>query len=130
MKVGDVYTEKVQITEDHIKKFADFSGDFNTVHFDNEAAKAQGFKGRIAHGMLSASFFSKIFATTFPGPGAVYLGQNLKFHAPVYLNDTVTFRLEVIAEKEGKPIFTIKTEALNSEGGLYISGDAVIRSKV
>ncbi|MBC7712236.1 MAG: MaoC family dehydratase N-terminal domain-containing protein, partial [Rhizobacter sp.] len=62
MKTGDIYTEKLTITAAHIQKFADFSGDFNPVHFDDEAARAQGFKGRIAHGMVAASHFSKIFA--------------------------------------------------------------------
>lgn len=129
MKVGDIHQEQIQITEDHIKKFADFSGDYNTVHFSDEEAKAQGFKGRIAHGMISASFFSKIFANTFPGAGTVYLNQTLKFHAPVYINEILTYKLEVIAAKDGKPIYTVKTEAFGEDNNLRISGEAVIRAK-
>lgn len=127
MKIADTYTEDVLITDEAVKKFAEFCGDFNPIHFDDEAAKAQGFKGRIAHGMVSASFFSKIFANSFPGPGAVYLNQTLKFHAPVYLNEKIQYRLEVIAQKEGKPIFTVKTEAYGPDNALRISGEAVIR---
>lgn len=128
MKIGDIYQEKIQITHEHVQKFADFSGDFNPVHFDDEKAKAGGFKGRIAHGMVSASLFSKIFATSFPGPGAIYLGQTFKFHAPIYINEIITFHLEVIAQKEGKPIFTVKTEAYGEDKTLRISGEAVIRA--
>ncbi|MFZ3231157.1 MAG: MaoC family dehydratase [Pseudobdellovibrio sp.] len=127
MKIGDKYQEEIKITDNYIKKFADFCGDFNPVHFDDEKAKEQGFKGRIAHGMVSASFFSKIFANTFPGPGAVYLNQTLKFHAPVYLDETLQYRLEVITEKEGKPIYTVKTEAFGPDNTIRISGEAIIR---
>ncbi len=129
MKVGDIYQEEIKITSDHIQKFAEFSGDFNPVHFNDDEARAQGFKGRIAHGMISASFFSKIFANTFPGPGTIYLSQTFKFHAPVYLNDVLHYRLEVVSQKEGKPIFTVKTEAFGEDQQLRTSGEAVIRAK-
>lgn len=129
MKIGDVYQEKIKITERHIQTFAEFSGDFNPIHFDDEKARAQGFNGRIAHGMISASFFSKIFANTFPGPGTVYLNQTLKFHAPVYLNDELTYRLEVLAQKEGKPIYTVKTEAFGEDEKLRVSGEAIIKAR-
>lgn len=129
MKVGDIYQEEIKITPEHIQKFAEFSGDFNPVHFSDDEARAQGFKGRIAHGMISASFFSKIFANTFPGPGTIYLSQTFKFHAPVYVNDLLFYRLEVIAQKEGKPIFTVKTEAFGEDQLLRTSGEAVIRAR-
>jgi 3-hydroxybutyryl-CoA dehydratase len=128
MKVGDIFLEKIQISDKHISKFAEFSGDFNPVHFDDAAAVSQGFKGRIAHGMIGASFFSKIFANSFPGPGTVYLNQTLKFHAPVYIDETLEYRLEVLSQKEGKPIFTVKTEAYGEDQKLRISGEAVIRT--
>jgi len=130
MKVGDIYQEEITITPEHVQKFAEFSGDFNPVHFDDLAAEAQGFKGRIAHGMISASFFSKIFANTFPGAGTIYLSQTFKFHAPVYVNDTLHYRLEVMGAKEGKPIFTVKTEAFGADQQLRLSGEAVIRAKL
>ena len=130
METGSVYTEKLTITASHIQKFAEFSGDFNPVHFDDEAAKAQGFKGRIAHGMVAASHFSKIFANEFPGAGTIYLNQTFTFKAPVYLNEVLTYKLEVLSQKEGKPIFTVKTEAFGEDGQLRITGEAVIRAKI
>jgi 3-hydroxybutyryl-CoA dehydratase len=130
MKVGDIYQEEIQITPEHIQKFAEFSGDYNPVHFVDHEAQAQGFKGRIAHGMISASFFSKIFANRFPGPGTIYLNQTFKFHAPVYVNEILHYRLEVLEQKEGKPIFIINTEAFGKDQQLCISGQAVIRAKL
>jgi 3-hydroxybutyryl-CoA dehydratase len=130
MKVGDIYQEEIQITGQLVEKFAEFSNDYNPVHFEDTAALAQGFKGRIAHGMVSASFFSKIFANSFPGAGTIYLSQSFKFHAPVYLDEVLNYHLEVIAQKEGKPIFTVKTEAFGPDKQLRISGEAVIRAKI
>ena len=130
MKVGDVYQEEIKITATLIEKFAEFSGDFNPVHFEDTAAMAQGFKGRIAHGMVSAAFFSKILANTFPGAGTIYLNQTFKFHAPVYVDEVLIYRLEVVAQKEGKSIFTVKTEAFGTDQLLRISGEAIIRAKI
>lgn len=130
MKTGDIYKEELTITASHIQKFAEFSGDFNPVHFDDHAAKAQGFKGRIAHGMVAASHFSKIFANEFPGPGTIYLNQTFTFHAPVYVDDVLSYKLEVMSQKEGKPIFTVKTEAFGADGKLKLDGVAIIRAKL
>lgn len=130
MKIGDQHTEKIKITAEKIQQFGQFSEDFNPIHFDDESAKAQGFPKRIAHGMASAAFFSKIIAQSFPGPGSIYLGQNLKFSAPVLIDETLTFKLEVIAQKEGKPVFTLKTEAYGEDQTLKISGEAVIKAKI
>jgi 3-hydroxybutyryl-CoA dehydratase len=127
MKIGDKHTEFIIITSELIQKFGDFSQDFNPVHFDDAAAQAQGFKGRIAHGMLGASFFSKIFANEFPGPGTIYLSQTFSFHAPVYVNEKLKYVLEVTEQKESKPIFTVKTEAYGEDEKLRLSGVAVIR---
>lgn len=128
MEEQKIVEEKIIISEDLIQKFAQFANDFNPIHFDDEAAKKKGFKGRIAHGMLTASLFSGMMATKFPGPGTIYLNQTFKFHAPIYLNDKITLRLELISVKEGKPIFTIKTEALDEEGTLKISGEAIVKA--
>ncbi|MBC7429259.1 MAG: MaoC family dehydratase [Bacteriovorax sp.] len=130
MKTGDIYTEKLTITASHIQKFAEFSGDFNPVHFDDEAARVQGFKGRIAHGMVAASHFSKIFANEFPGAGTIYLNQTFTFLAPVYVDDILTYKLEVVSQKEDKPIFNVNTEAFGEDGKLKISGIAIIRARI
>lgn len=121
------YSEKRTITETDVSRFIELTGDNNPVHTNDDAAKAQGFKAKISHGMLSASFFSAILATKFPGPGAIYLGQTIKFHAPVYLNEEITYELEVIAQKDSKPIFTIETVIKNQNNEILVSGEATIR---
>ena len=90
------------VTETDVVMFAATSGDSNPVHLNQEYAQTTVFKGRIAHGMLSAGFISTVLGTRLPGPGTVYLGQTLQFRAPVRIGDTVSARVEVkdiIAEK-------------------------------
>lgn len=83
------------VTEDDIARFAELSGDDNPVHLDEEFARGTLFKGRIAHGMLSAAFISTALGTRLPGPGCVYLSQTLNFKAPVKVGDTVVARVTV-----------------------------------
>ena len=89
LEVGttDVYAKTV--TDADITLFAGISGDTNPVHLDDEFAAASRFGTRIAHGMLSASYISTVLGTKLPGPGCIYMGQNLKFMAPVRVGDTV-----------------------------------------
>lgn len=83
------------VTEADIMAFAGVSGDTNPVHLNEELASATMFGGRIAHGMLSASYISTVFGTKLPGPGCIYLSQSLKFKAPVKIGDTVVARVTV-----------------------------------
>jgi 3-hydroxybutyryl-CoA dehydratase len=83
------------ITDADIKIFAGISGDHNPIHVSDEYAEQSRFKGRIAHGMISASFFSAMFGTKIPGNGCVYVSQSFNFKRPVYIGDTVTASIEV-----------------------------------
>lgn len=85
------------ISDADVKSFAGISGDHNPVHMSEDYAKNSRFKNRIAHGLLTASFFSAIFGTKLPGEGCVYAGQNLQFKKPVYLGDTVVAKVTVTA---------------------------------
>jgi acyl dehydratase len=80
--------------------------------------------------MVAASHFSKIFANQFPGAGTIYLNQTFTFLAPVYVNDILIYKLEVVEKKEGRPIFTVRTEAFGEDGKLKITGVAVIRTSI
>lgn len=88
-----VFTKTV--TEEDIQLYADVSGDTNPVHMNEQYARQTVFKGRIAHGMLSAGFISTVFGTKLPGPGCIYISQNLRFKAPVRIGDTVVAKVEV-----------------------------------
>ncbi|MCW5729447.1 MAG: MaoC family dehydratase [Alphaproteobacteria bacterium] len=103
LKVGMSATFAKTITEADIVMFAGISGDTNPVHMHEEFGSQSMFKGRIAHGMLSASLLSTVFGTKLPGPGAIYISQNLRFKAPVRIGDTVTARAtisEIVVDKK------------------------------
>lgn len=95
IEIGMSASYSQTITDADVKQFAGLSGDHNPVHIDEVYAENSRYKKRIAHGLISASFFSAIFGTKLPGKGCVYVGQNLNFKRPVYLGDTVTATVTV-----------------------------------
>ncbi len=111
------------VTDADIVLFAGVTGDTNPVHLDEEFAKATLFKGRVAHGMLTAGFISTVFGTKLPGPGCIYLSQNLKFKAPVRIGDTVKARVTVSAIDRDKGRVTFATTCHVGEQ-LVVDGEA------
>lgn len=97
LEVGMSATIGRTVSEADILMFAGVSGDTNPMHLDAEFAASTRFGGRIAHGMLSASYLSTVFGTRLPGPGCIYLSQSLRFKAPVKAGDTVEARVTVVA---------------------------------
>jgi 3-hydroxybutyryl-CoA dehydratase len=110
LAVGQSASFAKTVTEADIVKFADVSGDNNPVHLDEAFAQTTMFKGRIAHGMLSAGFISTVIGTRLPGSGTIYMSQTLRFKAPVRIGDTVTATCtitEIIPEKRRAVLSTI-----------------------
>jgi len=112
LEVGmtDIYGKTV--TDADIVLFAGISGDINPVHLNHEFASETVFEGRIAHGMLTASFISTVIGTKLPGPGCIYVSQNLRFKAPVKSGDTVLTRVTVeklVPEKKFAELSTVCT---------------------
>lgn len=97
------------VTEADIAAFAAVSGDNNPVHLDAEFAATTPFGGRVAHGLLAASYISAIFGTRLPGPGSIYIAQSLRFKAPVRLGDTVVARVTVTVLNAVKKRATFNT---------------------
>ena len=95
IKVGMSANYSQTVTDSDIKDFSEISGDVNPVHLDEEYAKNSRFKKRIAHGLMTASYFSALFGTKIPGEGCVYVSQSLNFKRPVYIGDTITAMVEV-----------------------------------
>lgn len=125
LEVGMTATFAKTITEADIALFASASGDNNAIHIDEEFARSTPFKGRIAHGMLSASVISAAIAGRLPGPGTVYLGQNLRFKAPVRPGDTVRAKVtvqELIPERRRVCLRTVCTVG----EAVVIEGDALV----
>ena len=125
LRVGMFTTHAKTITEADIVLFAAVSGDNNAIHTNEEFAATTIFKGRIAHGMLSASVISAAIANKLPGPGAIYMSQNLRFRAPVRAGDTVRATVtvkELIPEKHRVLLSTCCT--VRDE--VVIEGDALV----
>lgn len=113
------------VTEADIVLFAGVSGDFNPAHIDEEYSKASMFKGRIAHGMLSAAFISATLAMKLPGPGCIYLGQTLQFKAPVRIGDTVTTTVTVKSTRPERKIVVSDT-VCTVNGNVVVKGEATM----
>jgi len=125
LEVGktDIYAKTV--TDADITLFAGISGDTNPVHLDDEFASASRFGTRIAHGMLSASYISTVLGTKLPGPGCIYMGQNLKFMAPVRVGDTVSARVTVRELIEAKNRAVLDTVCTVGDT-VVIEGEAMV----
>lgn len=125
IQVGMMASMVKTVTEHDIQMFAEVSTDHNPVHLDEAYAQGTMFKGRIAHGMLSAGFISALLGEKLPGHGTIYMGQTLKFLAPVRLNDTVKAEVKVTAIDREKRRVTLET--LCSVGDtVVIKGEAVV----
>ncbi len=112
--------------EDDLFLFAAVSGDVNPVHLDADFASTTMFRERIAHGMYTGGLISAALAMKLPGPGTIYLGQNLKFERPVKLGDTITVSLKVLEKIADKHIVTLDTTATNQHGKTVVSGTATV----
>ena len=123
--VGDTATTRHTVSERALILFATVSGDVNPVHLDEEFAATTPFKGRIAHGMLSGALISAAIACELPGPGTIYIGQEMSFLRPVRLGDEIRIELEVL-EKLPKNRGRIATRVLNQEGKKVVDGVATV----
>ena len=113
------------ITDADIMGFAGVSGDTNPLHLNHEFASGTIFKGRIAHGMLTASLISTVIGTKLPGPGCIYVSQNLRFRAPVRTGDTVTATCMVTKLIPEKRLIELSTMCTVAEKPV-VEGDATI----
>ena len=114
------------VTETDVVMYAGITGDFNPMHVDEVTASQSRFGSRIAHGMLSAGFISAGIGMKLPGPGAIYMGQTLRFTKPVRIGDTVTAHLEVIELIPEKKRLKLSTQCRNQDGVVLIEGEATI----
>ena len=129
IQLGEKASMAKTVTEGDINTFAGVTGDFNPVHINAEFAKNTMFKGRIAHGMLSAGFISAVIGTALPGSNTIYLGQELQFRAPVKIGDTVTATVEVLEKIEAKNRLILRTTVTNQDGILVTDGKATVMKK-
>ncbi len=123
---GATVQREKTLTERDILLFAEMSGDVNPVHLDADYAAGTLFKQRIAHGMWTGAQISAALGVQMPGPGTIYLGQNLSFRAPVCLGDTITFELTVTEKQEERKMVTFACKATNQNGKTVAKGEAQV----
>lgn len=126
LQVGETEAFAKTVTETDVYLYAGVSGDFNPAHVNEVYASNTFFKGRIAHGMLSAGFISATLANQLPGPGTIYLKQDLSFRAPVRIGDTITAQVEVLELQVEKNRVRMKTTCTNQEGTVVLDGEALV----
>ena len=126
MKIGDHASVTKTVSETDVYLFAGITGDLNPAHTNEVAVSKTMFKTRIAHGMLGAGFISAVLGMYLPGPGTIYMGQELKFTKPVHIGDTVTATAtveEIILEKNR---VILDTTVVNQDGEVVINGKATV----
>ena len=126
LQVGETAAFAKTVTETDVYLYAGVSGDFNPAHVNEVYASNTFFKGRIANGMLSAGFISATLANQLPGPGTIYLKQDLSFRAPVRIGDTITAQVEVLELQVEKNRVRMKTTCTNQEGTVVLDGEALV----
>ncbi|MEW9095740.1 MAG: MaoC family dehydratase [Clostridiaceae bacterium] len=124
INIGDKASFSKTLTETDVYLFAGISGDLNPAHVNQVEAEKTMFKGRICHGMLVSSLISTVLGMYLPGPGTIYMSQELRFLAPVKIGDTCTATAEVIEKNEEKNRVILKTTVVNQHGKVVIDGQA------
>ena len=124
MKLGDCASVTKTVTETDVYLFAGITGDLNPAHTDEVSASQTRFGGRIAHGILGAGFISTVLGMKLPGPGTIYLGQELRFTKPVRIGDTITATCTVKELLPEKNIAKFETVCTNQRGDTVITGMA------
>lgn len=114
------------VSESDIYLYAGITGDLNPAHLNRQYARGTHFKARIAHGMLTAGFISAVLGCQLPGPGTVYLSQELKFLAPVRIGDTITAQVQVTHLDQKRHRVTLDTSCWNQDGVQVLAGTALV----
>lgn len=127
LKVGQKASVQKTFTAADVTAFAGISLDVNPIHMSDGYAKNTIFGQRIVHGILTSGLISAVLANKLPGPGTIYLGQELKFTAPVYLGDDITATVEIVEIREDKKIIKLDTTCVNQDGKKVITGLATVK---
>jgi 3-hydroxybutyryl-CoA dehydratase len=126
LRAGDRAEFTKTISESDIYLYAGLTGDLNPAHINEAYAETTFFKTRIAHGMLIAGFISTVLGTKLPGPGNIYISQEVNFLAPVHIGDTITAQVELLEIMVEKKQARFKTLCVNQEGTTVLDGEAIV----
>ena len=122
--VGQQASRSLQLSENHVRTFAELSGDYNPLHFDEAFAGATKFGRLVVQGGLTTGLLHALVAMDLPGPGTVFLSQNWKFTAPVFIGDTITATAEVVSVHDTKPVTELAVAVTRQDGEVVLEGSA------
>ena len=122
--VGQKTTRSITLTMEHVKTFAELTGDYNPLHFDESFAAKTRFKRLVVQGGLTTGLLHALVAMDMPGTGTVFLSQNWNFTAPVFIGDTITAEAEVVKIHETKPVTQLKIKITRQTGETVLEGEA------
>ena len=122
--VGRRASRSLTLTSDHVRKYSEISGDFNPLHYDERFVARTKFGRLVVQGGLTTGLLHALVATDLPGPGSVFLSQNWKFTAPVFVGDTITAEAEVTKVHESKPVTALSVRVTRQTGEVVLEGEA------
>ncbi len=122
--VGQRATRSLTLTAAHVRAFAELSGDYNPLHFDETFAAQTKFGRLVVQGGLTTGLLHALVAMDMPGPGTVFLSQNWKFTAPVFIGDTITAEAEVVSKHASKPVVELRVQITRDDGTTVLEGEA------
>jgi len=124
IEVGATADCTLEVTAAYVDAFAVWSADDNPLHLDEAVGRQQGFPGRVAHGMVALGMLSRLIGTRLPGPGALWIGQETQFVAPIIVGDRLQARVTVLSVSRAARVVELSTEVVKSD-----SGTTVLRGK-
>jgi acyl dehydratase len=122
--VGQKASRSLTLTAEHVEKYAEITGDYNPLHFDEAFAKGTKFGGLVVQGGLTTGILNALVAMDMPGPGTVFLSHDFKFVAPVFIGDTITGEAEVLSVHATKPVTQLKIVITRQTGETVLEGEA------
>ena len=123
VRVGDTAQRTLVLTQQHVQTFAELTGDFNPLHFDEAFATKTRFGKLVAQGGLTTGLLHALVAMDLPGPGTVFLSQNWKFTAPVFVEDTITAEVKVVSVHDSKPVTQLAVVVKRRDGEVVLEGE-------
>lgn len=123
---GTTATRSLAVTEETVELYARITGDRNPLHFDDEFARATRFGARVAHGGITAGILNAIVAMDLPGPGSVFMSQELRYLAPVRIGETITGEVRVLSARTDKPIVRLAVRVTREDGTTVLDGEASV----
>lgn len=124
LKIGQTATRRMTINAEHVQQYAAITGDYNPLHFDQEFAARTKFGRLVVQGGLTTGLLHALVAMELPGPGTVFLSQDWKFPAPVFIGDTITAEAEIISIHESKPVTQLRFTVTRQDGEKVLEGEA------